>query len=44
MVRLVRDGEKRGGARGEVGKREEYKLYLSRHCHHPNDPTSKVST
>ena len=42
-VRLIRDGEKGGGAEYmEVGKREI--IYLSLHCHHQNDSCIKMGS
>ena len=42
-MRLIRDGEKRGGGGMEVGE-EGYIIYLSLHCHHQNDFCIKVGS
>ena len=42
-IRLIRDGEKKGGRRyGGGGKREI--IYLSLRCHHQNDSCIKMGS
>ena len=36
-MRLIRDGEKGGGGRGEI-------IYLSLHCHHQSDSCIKMGS
>ena len=42
IIRLTRDGEKRGKRVWRWGKREI--IYLSLHCHHQNDTCIKMGS